>query len=330
MTHKLKTRSLLLLTAILFSGVHSFAQATDVTIAYQATIEPSKIPQADHTYEKVTGDNIAWRKFESGASVITAVASGDVQIGYVGSSPLSAAASRGLPVTTFLIAAQLGAAEALVVRDGSGITQPEDLLGKRIAVPFVSTTHYSLLSALKHWHIDANKVQIINLQPSEIPAAWHRGDIDAAYIWDPAQARIKQSGKVLVDSQQVAKWGAPTFDAWIVRNDFAEKHADFVKQFTRITLDAYSKYHADPKVWEADQQNLEKISKITGDQPTDIVNSLHGSYFPVRSEQIELLGEPVVKALTDTSAFLKEQGKIDTLQADYHPFTSTHYVKAAQ
>jgi taurine transport system substrate-binding protein len=49
--------------------------------------------------------------------VITAVASGDVQIGYLGSSPLAAAATRKLPVETFLIATQIGAGEALVARD---------------------------------------------------------------------------------------------------------------------------------------------------------------------------------------------------------------------
>ncbi len=55
------------------------------------------------------------------------------------------------------------------------ITKPEDLIGKRIAVPFISTTHYSLLSALKHWGIKPGQVQIINLQPPAIIAAWQRG-----------------------------------------------------------------------------------------------------------------------------------------------------------
>ncbi|MBX4372902.1 aminotransferase class I/II-fold pyridoxal phosphate-dependent enzyme, partial [Mycobacterium tuberculosis] len=46
---------------------------------------------------------------------------------------------------------------------------------KRIAVPFISTTHYSLLSALKHWGIKPGQVQIINLQPPAIIAAWQQG-----------------------------------------------------------------------------------------------------------------------------------------------------------
>ena len=80
----------------------------------------------------------------------------------------------------------IGQAEALVARNGSGIEKVADLVGKKVAVPFVSTTHYSLLAALKHWGVDPQAVEILNLRPPEIAAAWQRGDIDAAYVWDPA------------------------------------------------------------------------------------------------------------------------------------------------
>ena len=186
------------------------ASAADpVTIAYQTGIDPSKVAQADGAYEAATGSKINWRKFESGAEVIAAVASGDVPIGNIGSSPLAAAASRGLPIQTFLVTAEIGDSEALVVRNGSNITAPKDLVGKKVAVPFVSTTHYSLLAALKHWGVDASKVNIVNLRPSEIAAAWQRGDIDAAYVWEPALGTAKASGKVLVSSAQVASGARP-------------------------------------------------------------------------------------------------------------------------
>ncbi|MCP6669645.1 ABC transporter substrate-binding protein, partial [Klebsiella pneumoniae] len=83
------------------------------------------------------------------------------------------AASQQVPIEVFLLASQLGNSEALVVK--KSITKPEDLIGKRIAVPFISTTHYSLLAALKHWGIKPGQVQIINLQPPAIIAAWQRG-----------------------------------------------------------------------------------------------------------------------------------------------------------
>ena len=306
----------------------AFAQDS-VRIAYQTVVEPAKVAQADGLYEKATGRALEWRKFESGAEVITAVASGDIQIGYVGSSPLAAAASRELPVEAFFIAAQIGSAEALVVRHGAGVGKPADLVGKKVAVPFVSTTHYSLLAALKHWKIDAKQVEVINLRPTEITAAWHRGDIAAAYVWDPALGQLKASGKVLTDSSQVATWGAPTFDAWIVRKDFAQKHPDVVAAFARVTGEAYAAYRKDAKAFASNAGNVEKIVKLTGAKPEEIAELLAGSTFPTLAEQAALLSGPTVKAVGETSAFLKEQGKVDKLLPDYGPYVSAKHVQAA-
>ncbi len=78
-------------------------------------------------------------------------------------------------------------------------------------------------------------MQILNLRPPEIAAAWSRGDIDGAYVWDPVLAEIKKSGSVLATSADVAQWGGPTFDAWIVSKKFAEAHPDIVTAFVRVT-----------------------------------------------------------------------------------------------
>ncbi len=98
-----------------------WADDLKLTIAYQTVVEPSKVPQADGAYEKALGATIDWRKFDSGADVIAAIASGAVDIGYVGSSPLAAAASRELPIETIFVVGLIGESEALVARNGSGV-----------------------------------------------------------------------------------------------------------------------------------------------------------------------------------------------------------------
>jgi taurine transport system substrate-binding protein len=306
------------LAALSLAGSALFAQAADFTVAYQTTVDPAKVAQADGAYEKATGSKISWRKFDNGADVITAIASGDVQIGYLGSSPLTAAATRKVPVETFLIATQIGAAEALVARNGSGINGPQDLIGKKIAVPFVSTGHYSLLAALKYWKIDPAKVTILNLAPPAIAAAWKRGDIDATYVWDPALGVAKETGKVLITSGELAKVGAPTFDAWIVRKDFADKHPEVVKAFAKTTLEAYAAYRKDPAA--------DKLVKLSGAKPGDIPGLLQGNVYPLAADQVTELGAPTTDAITKTAAFLKEQGKVDAVLADYTPYVSAKFV----
>lgn len=95
------------------------AQAVTVTVAYQTSAEPAKVAQADNTFARASGATVDWRKFDSGASVVRALASGDVQIGNIGSSPLAVAASQQVPIEVFLLASQLGNSEALVVKKTS-------------------------------------------------------------------------------------------------------------------------------------------------------------------------------------------------------------------
>lgn len=84
------------------------AQAVEVTVAYQTSAEPAKVAQADNTFAKESGAKVDWRKFDSGAAIVRALASGDVQIGNLGSSPLAVAASQQVPIEVFLLASQLG------------------------------------------------------------------------------------------------------------------------------------------------------------------------------------------------------------------------------
>lgn len=301
------------------------AQAVNVTVAYQTSAEPAKVAQADNTFAKESGATVDWRKFDSGASVVRALASGDVQIGNIGSSPLAVAASQQVPIEVFLLASQLGNSEALVVK--KSINKPEDLIGKRIAVPFISTTHYSLLAALKHWGIKPGQVQIVNLQPPAIIAAWQRGDIDGAYVWAPAVNELEKDGTVLTDSSKVGQWGAPTLDVWVVRKDFAQQHPDIVKAFARSAIEAQRPYIDNPDSWLAKPDNLQKLSKLSGVPEADVPGLVKGNTYLTATQQSEQLNGPVNKAIVDTAQFLKEQGKVPAVAADYSQYVTDKFVK---
>ena len=146
-------RKLLASLALLMLGA-GIAQAQEVTIGYQLVYNPWKVAIANGDFEKATGYTINWRKFDSGAKVITAMASGDLHLALAGSSPIAAGVSRGLDVELIWIVEDIASAEALVVRDGSGINAPQDLKGKTIGVPFASTTHFHTLFALEQFGID--------------------------------------------------------------------------------------------------------------------------------------------------------------------------------
>lgn len=196
--------ALAVISAFIYSQKAPAPQATTekpVVIAYQAIIDPGKIAQANHAYEAATGKQIIWKKFDSGADVLTALAAGEADIANMGSAPFTVAASRGLPVEVFYISGIPDTAEALIVRNDRNPSG--GLAGKKIAVPFTSTAHYSLLATLENLNVDEKSVQLINLRPAEIVAAWERGDIDAAYVWEPALSQLKANGQILISGRDV-------------------------------------------------------------------------------------------------------------------------------
>ncbi|MEN0106108.1 MAG: taurine ABC transporter substrate-binding protein, partial [Pseudomonas sp.] len=133
--------------------------------------------------------------------------------------------------------------------------------------------------------------------------------------------------KVLITSGELSKLGAPTFDAWIVRQDFAAKHPEIVSAFAKVTLDAYADYRKDPQAWLADKANIAKVVKLSGAKAEDIPLLLQGNVFPLAADQVTALGAPTTQAITDTAGFLKEQGKVDAVLPDYSPYVSARFIK---
>lgn len=307
------------------------AQAQTVTIGVQSMFAPWKDAIAKQQFEKATGWDIQWRNFDSGGDVMMAMASGDVQIGVAGSSPIAAAVSRGVDAQLFWVLDNIADAEALVVRNGSGIVAPQDLAGKTLAVPFVSTTHFHALFALEQFGL-TGKVKVINLQPSDIPAAWERGDIDAAFIWDPALGRLKQSGHVLLTSGQLTDWGKATFDGLVVDKQFAAANGPGMQAFTQVLQDSTASYVAAPKTWTAQSPQVINVAKQSGAKPEEVPPVLALYQFPLASEQAgpAWLGGGAAKALAATAEFLKAQKKIPALLPDYSAAINPTFVQNAQ
>ena len=221
------------IAAFAWLGAASAQAADKVVVAYQTDALPSSVAIANGEFDKATGVKIDFRRFNSGAEIFAAIASGDVQIGYVGSSPFAAATSRGLDVKAFYLASISGVDEALVVRNGSGINSLADLKGKKLAAAPVSTDHYQLLALIKSLGLTEKDVQVFAIPQPDIVAGYNRGDLDGGFVWNPALTELKKNGKVLVTSKDVADKGAPTFSAWVATNAFAKAHPGFPEGLRR-------------------------------------------------------------------------------------------------
>ncbi|KVQ85874.1 taurine ABC transporter substrate-binding protein [Burkholderia ubonensis] len=312
------------------------AESREVVIAYQDMVVPWRYAQASGEVEKATGYKVTFRKLDSGADVIRALASGSVQLGEAGSSPIAAGLSQGLDISLFWVLDNINDAEALVARNGSGVTSVAALKGKKIGVPFVSTSHFHTLVALQAAGVNPNDVKIVNLRPPEVAAAWARGDIDATYIWDPVLAKVKQSGTVLTTSGRVAKEsGKATFDGFVVSRKFARANPEFVERFVKVLAAADADYRAHAAAWKVGSPQVAAVAKVSGANVADVPASLALYAFPTPAEQASptWLGggaqAGAAKSLAATAAFLKSQGTIQTVLADYSVGVDPQFVQKA-
>lgn len=322
--------ALAVISAFIYSQKAPAPQATTekpVVIAYQAIIDPGKIAQANHAYEAATGKQIIWKKFDSGADVLTALAAGEADIANMGSAPFTVAASRGLPVEVFYISGIPDTAEAMIVRNDRNPSG--GLAGKKIAVPFTSTAHYSLLATLENLNIDEKSVQLVNLRPAEIVAAWERGDIDAAYVWEPALSQLKANGQILISGRDVRAWGKPTYDLWVADSKFAAQHPDVLAQFAAVT-DIEVQWYQRNKNTIADFPDITgKIAQLTGARSEDVPGVMAGSDYPVLKEQKQILTTTLADDIRNTALFLQQQGSIDSVKDSYAGNINTEAVTTA-
>lgn len=324
----------LVLSASFLIAADALAQAKEVVIAYQDMVVPWRYAQETQALEKKTGYKISFRKLASGADVIRALASGSVQIGEAGSAPIASGLSQGLDIQLFWILDNINDAEALVARNGSGVNALADLKGKRLAVPFVSTSHFHTLLALETAKVDPRGVKIVNLRPPEIAAAWERGDIDATFIWDPVLAKAKKSGKVLTTSGKIAEQtGKATFDGIVVTKAFARDNDAFLTDLVKVLAEADDNYRKNKAAWTADSAQVKAIAKWSGAEAADVPSSLSLYEFPTVQQQASAtwLGGGAAKSLAATAEFLKTQGTIQNVLPDYSVGVNATWVrKAAQ
>jgi len=308
---------LLMVGGALVSGLWAQAKPDKVTIGYQVIPNNEIIAKALGWHEKEMGVKIDWKQFDSGRDVNTAMAAGSLDIGLVGTSPAAAGISAGVPYEVIWLYDVIADNEALVVKKGKGIKAVKDLVGKKVAAPFGSTTHYHLLVAFKVFGVDPKKATILDMQPPDMLAAWQRGDLDGGFVWEPTLIKmVEAGGEIILSSRALAEKGFLTADVAVVRKGFAEKYPDLVVRYLRSLSRAVDLYRKDPKEAAKAVAKEFQIPEAEAGRQMKTLLMLNGK------EQLadKYLGTSakrgaLTKALKDTADFLLEQKTIRSAAA---------------
>ena len=172
-------------------------------------------------------------QFNNGGDLMTAMASGEVDVGYVGIAPVLSSVEKGVPVKVISSAQTEGS--GIVVTKDSGITSAADLKGKNIATPGEASIQYVLLT----YYLDKNGLSTddLNISAMKVPSmndALKAKQIDGIITFQPyvSIAANSSDNVVLADSLTIL----PNHPCCVVvaSDDFIKNHEDTVKDIIAI------------------------------------------------------------------------------------------------
>lgn len=287
-----------------------------INIAFFTETSPSAIAKGEGWLEDVTKAKINWIEVGSGAEINTAIAAGSVDIGVgIGSAPTAAGLSQSIGYQVIYIRDNIGPAEELTVRTAANIKKPSDLIGKKVGVPFGSTSHFRLLGFLKTNGLTQKQVTVLDLRSDALVAAWQRGDIDAAYVWAPAKSKILAAGgEVFRTYDKLEKAGYVIADLIVARTAFAEAYPDTVVAILKAENRALDVWTSTP---DKAADIIGKQAGVTADvAKADLLE--YDFVAPKRQLEANWLGTPghvgrFAEVLQGTAKFLAEQKSIRTV-----------------
>ena len=272
-----------IIIAIIVIAVGAFfifgGSGEEVTIGYLPSDHDAALFVADAQGKySENGINTKLVQFNNGGDLMTAMASGDVDIGYVGITPVLSSIEKGVPVKVISAAQTEGS--GIVVGKDSGINSVSDLAGKKIATPGEASIQHMLLT----YYLEQNGMSIDDLKVSamKVPSmndALKTGKIDGMITFEPYVTIAEDSGAdVLVDSSEIL----PNHPCCVVvaSDDFIKNHENETRTILEIheNTTAYINNNTD---------------EAAGLLPDDIVKD-------VEIEKKALAGFPLISGLNES------------------------------
>jgi NitT/TauT family transport system substrate-binding protein len=191
--------------------------------------------------------------FNSGTDAGTAILSGSVDATYIGPGPAISLFQRSEGKVSVVSGAASGGA-ALVVRTDAGISEPEDLRGKKIAVPGIGNTQDVALRAWLHDHgLEAQDaggdVAVVPVDNRELPQLFRSGQVDGAWEPEPWPSLLVHEGlaEVFVDEASLWPEGEFVTTHLLVSTVYLEEHPDVVRRLVKANVEAIRFMQEDPE-----------------------------------------------------------------------------------
>ena len=217
-----------------------------VTIGYLPTDHDAALFVADATgMFKKAGLEVELHEYNNGGDLMSAMASGDLDVGYVGITPAIYSISKDVPIK--IVAGAQNEGSGLLCHDSS-IKSISDLKGKTVATPGEASVQSVLLKYdLKKNGLNTTDIESPAMKVSSMNDALRTKGVDAVLTYEPYVTISKEiNNQTLVESSEDILADHPC--CVVVMNEkFLSKHNDKARKILDIHKKATDKIKENPE-----------------------------------------------------------------------------------
>lgn len=218
-------------------------------------------------YFEEEGITVNLTQFQDGPTIIAAMESGSIDIGYIGQGAHKLCINGQ---ATIFALSHISNGDALI--GGPGITDVSDLAGKKVAYSSGSSSEDILVNSLTKAGMTMDDIEAVDMDASAIVTAMLSGGVDACATWSPNSLKIldempdatKLTDNLTFSDQTVS------LASWIAMPAYAQENRDVLVRFTRALFKAM-----DYAATEHQEETAELVAKEVA-QDTETVYEQRG------------------------------------------------------
>jgi taurine transport system substrate-binding protein len=290
-------------------GGDSTEMPSKITIGQYTLANPYGLAIENGWFDEAFGDtDVEFVELEGTANALAGLSSGDLDVALIGTPGAATALSQDVSTSVMWIYELIDSAEALVLRDDVPFEDGSDLEGLSIATPFGSTAHYALLSYMEANGLSESDVELVDLGPSDMTAAFERGDIDGGWINEPNVTQLVNDadGKVVATTGDLRENDVVIADIAAANQDFAEKYPEALRTYTEVLDRATQAFEADP------DGSYDTMATYLGLEPAEVESIMSGYTFLTAEEQKgdDYLGGGLADSIAENARIWEEQDRV--------------------
>lgn len=296
-------------------GDESTEMPSSITIGHYTLANPYGLAIQEGWFDEAFGDtDVEFVELEGTANALAGLSSGDLDVALIGTPGAATALSQEISTSVVWIYEVIDSAEALVLRDDVSFEDGADLEGLSIATPFGSTAHYALLSYMEANGLEESDVELVDLGPSDLTAAFDRGDIDGGWINEPNVTQLvnDSGGQVAVTTGDLQENDVVIADIAAVSDDFAEEYPEALRTYLEVLDRSTQAFLADPDA------SYETMGTYLDLEPAEVQAIMDGYQFLTAEEQTgdDYLGGGLAASIAENARIWEEQDRVPSAASE--------------